>query len=339
MKTGIVSGLSALMLILFTAGESFADRPDIKVEKGAPGSGIKTTTRVFREQWDKTTQSFVSRESDRTVLFEDGRSENWAFNDDGMTMAYHKLIDANGYVREFTQYGVDGVIEHIIRDRNSRANVYINVDVTKEVKVNVGDQLFFVSLSDPWPGFRQDKVDTNKHSGLKQIATLPQAPASLPSGAKMVDGYDVDAVSKGSVTVETTIITPGGASRNGTRPSSKTTTRKIEVVASAKVAATTSGIEGNAIAEPTQPGGRPGHRAVPLAIIIVKDAATGKEVARTTADAKGKFELPLKPGTYVIEPVDPAAKGAIYPRASKQTVTVTANQWLKVTARFDTGIR
>ncbi len=339
MEVGILAVLFKT-LIMLSAGLDLVDNPNVKVEKGAPGTGISTTTRVFRDVWDAQTKSLVSREHSRAVQYQDGRSEKWVFREDGHTLLRHKVTDTNGNIREFTEYDDNAsVVEHIVRDRNLRATVYVNVDVTKEVKLNVGDKLICVSLSDPWPGERNDKIDANKHAGLKQISPLPKAPSSLPSGAKVVDGFEVNAVSKGVVLVETAVTSPGFPGPRGRRPSRKVTTRKISVEVNRKVSID-SGIEGTVVEEPTKPGGRGGFRAVPLATIIIRDTVTNVEVARTTADANGKFELRIAAGTYVVEPIHPSSnRSSVYPRPQKQTVTVTANQWLAVTARIDTGIR
>jgi hypothetical protein len=102
-----------------------------------------------------------------------------------------------------------------------------------------------------------------------------------------------------------------------------------------------SGIQGVAVEGPISPVVRPGvpdTRPLPSAIITVQPAGGGAEIARQQADANGRFQIALNPGTYLIVPLPPQP-GAFFPRGTSQTVTVPAGVFVNVTVQYDTGIR
>jgi hypothetical protein len=98
-----------------------------------------------------------------------------------------------------------------------------------------------------------------------------------------------------------------------------------------------SGIHGHVILGPTCPVQRPGRtctRPYAAAITIRREPA-GTLAARVRSAADGDFTARLRPGRYLLKP----AGGRPYPRAPRQTVTVTAGRFTDVTIRFDSGIR
>jgi hypothetical protein len=102
-----------------------------------------------------------------------------------------------------------------------------------------------------------------------------------------------------------------------------------------------SALRGVAEAGPIFPHERPGipnTRPLPGAIITVQPAGGGPEIARSTADQNGRFQIPLAPGTYLIVPLPPQP-GAVLPRGIPQTVTVRAGGFTEVVVEYDTGIR
>ncbi len=64
--------------------------------------------------------------------------------------------------------------------------------------------------------------------------------------------------------------------------------------------------------------------------------SNGKEVAKVTADAQGKFNRQLAPGVYTIKPSE---TNSTYPRAVEQTVRVQNGKFTNVSILFDSGIR
>ena len=101
-----------------------------------------------------------------------------------------------------------------------------------------------------------------------------------------------------------------------------------------------SGIAGIVLAGPQCPVVQEGSDCndKPLATtIIVRSAATGREVTRFTSDIDGSFRVPLYPGTYELDPQPGSASGLPY--ASPQTVKVQADAFTDVTILYDTGIR
>lgn len=102
-----------------------------------------------------------------------------------------------------------------------------------------------------------------------------------------------------------------------------------------------SGLRGQALQGPISPverEGEPNTKPLPGAIITVQPAGGGDEIARTTADSEGRFQLTLKPGTYLLVPLAPNPS-AILPRGETQTVTVRKKKLTTVVVNYDTGIR
>jgi len=101
-----------------------------------------------------------------------------------------------------------------------------------------------------------------------------------------------------------------------------------------------SGIEGQAIISPSHPGpirqGESGTTPYKTAI-VVWSTVDGREVARVETGTDGRFRIALKPGSYRVGP--PQQTGRFLPRASEETVTVTAGNFAKVTINFDSGMR
>lgn len=101
-----------------------------------------------------------------------------------------------------------------------------------------------------------------------------------------------------------------------------------------------SGLEGNVSASPTKPVARPGEkdtRPVAGALVIVEDE-NGKEVARTTTDAKGNFKVTLPSGKYKVTARFPNQKAA-FPMPTTREVTVPKQGFEKLDLKLDTGIR
>jgi hypothetical protein len=105
--------------------------------------------------------------------------------------------------------------------------------------------------------------------------------------------------------------------------------------------ASASGIRGIALAGPASPLERPGvpnTRPLPGAIITVRPARGGEEIARQHADPNGRFEIALEPGTYLIEPLPPQPNASL-PRGKTERVEVPVNGFVEVVVKYDTGIR
>ena len=106
-------------------------------------------------------------------------------------------------------------------------------------------------------------------------------------------------------------------------------------------APTDTGIAGRILLGPTCPVVRPGMEDECAdkpyqATIVVKTANGSHEVTRFQSDSKGLFRVPLRPGTYLLEPVP---GGPILPHAAPMTVQVDAGMFTEVTIFYDTGIR
>jgi hypothetical protein len=58
-------------------------------------------------------------------------------------------------------------------------------------------------------------------------------------------------------------------------------------------------------------------------------------VTRFRGDDRGRFHVPLNPGTYTLRPESSGA----FPHGKEQTVTVAAGRFTQVRIIFDSGIR
>ncbi|HEX6471118.1 MAG TPA: hypothetical protein VF069_18610 [Streptosporangiaceae bacterium] len=70
---------------------------------------------------------------------------------------------------------------------------------------------------------------------------------------------------------------------------------------------------------------------------VVGPAGTTAVAATAESDEQGRFEIPLRPGTYTIRPRN--LTGAPVPTARPVTVTVRPGTWTTITIPFDSGIR
>lgn len=121
---------------------------------------------------------------------------------------------------------------------------------------------------------------------------------------------------------------------------SATGSRRKSVPFTVHGVAAASGLEGNVSAGPIKPVARPGEkdsRPVAGALIVVEDE-NGKEVARTTTDAKGNFKIVLPAGKYKVTARFPNQKTP-FPMPSSRDVTVPKQGFEKADLELDTGIR
>lgn len=108
----------------------------------------------------------------------------------------------------------------------------------------------------------------------------------------------------------------------------------------AAAGAASSGVRGRAMVD----GGCPVQRAEhpcpdkPVAArITVTWAGTGHQVATVLTDAKGRFEMPLSPGRYVVAATN--MSGGLLLSTREIEVTVNQGRYSDITVQFDSGIR
>jgi hypothetical protein len=102
----------------------------------------------------------------------------------------------------------------------------------------------------------------------------------------------------------------------------------------------TSGVEGRALMGPTCPGPARRDRPCPdkpLQALFFVMNADGREIARFTSDAEGRFRIALPPEIYIIVP-DPASSSIRDPGGRKE-ITVKTGEFTAVEWHFDTGMR
>jgi hypothetical protein len=104
-----------------------------------------------------------------------------------------------------------------------------------------------------------------------------------------------------------------------------------------------SGIRGSAVltvlAEESQrEQSRPTSTPLAGAVVAVRPAAGGREIARQRADRAGRFLFRLPPGEYVVVPISSNPDRALPPGTSRRVV-VRAGRFEEVVLHFDTGVR
>lgn len=99
----------------------------------------------------------------------------------------------------------------------------------------------------------------------------------------------------------------------------------------------TSGIEGTITLGPLKPVAQEGelNERPYEATVVVRTADGSREVARFRSDADGRFRVSLKPGDYLLEPLD----GNPFPTSPSHIVTVQKEAFSQVLIQYDTGIR
>jgi C4-type Zn-finger protein len=110
-----------------------------------------------------------------------------------------------------------------------------------------------------------------------------------------------------------------------------------------------SGIEGQALIGPTCPVARPGDRKCadrPYHTTVIVKTLDGREVARVTTDAYGKFRVALEPDYYVISvssakrmQLVPVKSAPITLKLPDNQVQVVPGQFTSLKLMFDSGIR
>ena len=101
-----------------------------------------------------------------------------------------------------------------------------------------------------------------------------------------------------------------------------------------------SGIEGMVTIGPSRPEIQESTSGTDKpfeATIVIKDAATERQVAIVQSAANGQFSIELPPGEYILEPASP--RPFVPPYAKTQSVTVQEGQITTVNVVYDSGIR
>jgi hypothetical protein len=109
------------------------------------------------------------------------------------------------------------------------------------------------------------------------------------------------------------------------------------VFGSGTFATPTAAVSGRVTASPTCPVERPNHPCAPAPVSATVQATNsrGKVVASTHTDAKGRYDLQLRVGSYTLAAVTPN----IFPRCSPVSVTVSGPGLTRADIACDTGIR
>lgn len=101
-----------------------------------------------------------------------------------------------------------------------------------------------------------------------------------------------------------------------------------------------SGIEGQVSIGPSSAivgVGTPSANEPYEAIIVIKDGATGEEIAQVQSGPDGSFRIGMEPGEYLLEPQSPNPGAP--PFAEPLTVVVQADQFTYVEIVYESGIR
>ncbi len=79
------------------------------------------------------------------------------------------------------------------------------------------------------------------------------------------------------------------------------------------------------------------RRAYPGAIITIQPAGGGTELARTTADSNGNFQITLAPGSYLLVPLLPdgtSGSGGAFPNPATVSLVVKAGTYTTETVVY-----
>jgi hypothetical protein len=99
-----------------------------------------------------------------------------------------------------------------------------------------------------------------------------------------------------------------------------------------------SGVRGTVLIGPTCAGAtRANPCTEPYEADLVFLDATDQVVARVRSGPDGRFEVPLGPGTYLIQPVSPTEDP--FPFGKAVSVTVGEEEYTEVGIDYDTGMR
>jgi hypothetical protein len=111
-----------------------------------------------------------------------------------------------------------------------------------------------------------------------------------------------------------------------------------EVTASPVPTPILSGVRGIVLIGPTCAGAtRANPCTEPYEADLVFLDASDQVVARVRSGPDGRFEVPLAPGTYLIQPVSPSEDP--FPFGQAVSVTVGEEEYTEVGIDFDTGMR
>lgn len=69
---------------------------------------------------------------------------------------------------------------------------------------------------------------------------------------------------------------------------------------------------------------------------IFKSDNLSKPFISVRSDAKGNFQIPMRPGSYILKPVDP--DGPIIPAKNSYQFVIGAGQWLQVRVEYNSSI-
>ncbi|HEX8038260.1 MAG TPA: hypothetical protein VF490_03895 [Chryseosolibacter sp.] len=104
----------------------------------------------------------------------------------------------------------------------------------------------------------------------------------------------------------------------------------------------TSGISGKVVKGPVRPVNRDSDTTDSYspfrAAVVIKRASDKKQIGRINSDDRGEFRVPLRPGTYIVEPLPVDKKQWPHPDPPC-IVTVKANSHVEIRFKYDTGIR
>jgi hypothetical protein len=101
----------------------------------------------------------------------------------------------------------------------------------------------------------------------------------------------------------------------------------------------TSGVKGQALLGPTCPVVTVENPCPdePYQASLTVLSLNGQQVTRFDTDAKGKFEVKLPPGDYILHPE--TTDGRLMPSAADVPFTVLPDQFTNLIVTFDSGIR
>lgn len=324
MRYSLLASSIASFLLLFAGAARAQERPDPDL---APGyrmvkqpADAKKGEKERQEIYDP-----AGKLSNVRIKYLDGHLRDEKYEDNGSL----KSVYETDYKSWSTMWRYSGStlvqVEHMAAGARPTVT-YVNAEaLPSEIVLAMGQQLrFFSSPKNLFVALADVTTDGGTNNVLKWSVRGVQPPA----GAKDCGGYEPARQGAAEVHVQ---------ARGNKRDSLTVIVKDSSAPAGSWGRVTRSPLFGNPPNVPGQPVRN--WAAVPGATIVARDAATGKEVARTKTDSEGNYLLALPPGKYVIAPVYPGPTPGGLPRAISSQVEVVKGSWDNEDLRFDTGIK
>ncbi len=320
-----------LTAVLFASAALFLTHANVKAQSSKyPDPDLPPGCRIVKQQPDvakgetRRWQIFnkAGQLSQVWLDYKDGRQRSEHYSGGAIKSSYE--TDHSTFAR-YSQFNGAGVL---VKEENSDGNgkpvaTYLNAEeLPNEITITMAEPLrFFSSKNNLFVALADRTVD----GGAGDVLSWSVAGVKPPDGFRDAGGYkaarqgaaEVSVAAKGANITKLTVIVKDSGAKSG-------------VWGEVRI--------GPLFGNPPNIPGKPvrNSKEVPGAVIVAKDKATGKEVARTKSDKDGRYSLALPPGTYVVTPVFPGKLQGGLPISESSEVEVKKDKWSERTLSFNT---